>query len=51
MTAFYLIRHAERTGDPQLLAGRMPGFSLTPHGSAHRRREPPAARQHLSGAR
>jgi probable phosphoglycerate mutase len=35
MTTFYLIRHAERLGPARLLAGRMPGLSLTPSGRAH----------------
>jgi probable phosphoglycerate mutase len=38
MTRFYLIRHAERLGDPQLLAGRMPGWPLTPRGRAQAER-------------
>jgi broad specificity phosphatase PhoE len=34
MTTFYLIRHAERTGDQQLLTGRSEGFPLTVLGQA-----------------
>lgn len=29
MSTFYLIRHAERSGDPQMLAGRLEGYPLT----------------------
>jgi probable phosphoglycerate mutase len=32
LTTFYLIRHAERSGDQTLLAGRMAGLPLTPAG-------------------
>jgi broad specificity phosphatase PhoE len=32
VTTFFLIRHAERTGDQDLLAGRTPGFHLTATG-------------------
>jgi broad specificity phosphatase PhoE len=38
MTTFYLIRHAEREGGAELLAGRMPGLHLTPDGRAQARR-------------
>lgn len=38
MTTFYLIRHAERMGHARLLAGRMPGWSLTPSGRGHAER-------------
>jgi broad specificity phosphatase PhoE len=32
VTTFYLIRHAQRSGDQHLLTGRLPGFSLTDEG-------------------
>lgn len=32
MTTFYLIRHAERVGDPEILAGRTPGLGLSDAG-------------------
>ena len=41
MTTFYLIRHAQRTGDQEMLAGRLSGFGLTTTGmladTPHRR--------------
>ena len=38
MTTFYLIRHAERSGDQGLLAGRLPGFRLSSTGQAQAER-------------
>ncbi len=34
MTTFFLVRHAERDSDPDLLPGRAPGIRLTEHGRA-----------------
>lgn len=38
MSTFYLIRHAERSGDQTMLAGRMPGFRLSSTGQAQAER-------------
>jgi len=38
VTTFYLIRHAERTGDQGALAGRLPGFRLSTPGQAQAER-------------
>jgi broad specificity phosphatase PhoE len=45
VATFYLIRHAERTGDQKLLTGLMPGVLLTPNGRAQAER----LARHLGG--
>jgi probable phosphoglycerate mutase len=46
MTTFYLIRHTERSGDPQQLAGRQSGVVLTDAGRAHAERIAHVLAQH-----
>lgn len=38
MTAFFLVRHAEKDGPPGLLSARLPGFGLTERGRRQARR-------------